>query len=186
MSIPLLETLAVSLRPDVAMTLATGNITIQLSTELLMVGGTEDPYKGRILIHACKYLNQDEEREGYRRLVENGWNAESAPVNSILGWAKIKDVKPYNPQTFAIDAEKHGYGSDLVKFQQDQGWIGRPVYGYFLHQIHLLKTPIMGVGSEEYQHGTFWAPRTPFEVMTFKMAFDRDAVDIDAVDAEFQ
>jgi hypothetical protein len=161
---------ALSLRPDAAIKIAIGDLTIQLATENL-------EYKGKLIIHACSYASREEENECIKRITQLGFSPEEVPSNSILAWAKVKEIKTYTLQTFAIDAKLHGYGADLNQFLAQEGWQGKTVYGYVLEEHHYLNLPIMGVGSE-YQHGDWWQAETPFEILCFKRCFDAECVDI--------
>jgi hypothetical protein len=164
------DILALSLRPDAAIRIAIGDLTIQLATENL-------EYKGKLIIHSCSYSSKEEEDECIKRITQLGFSPEEVPSNSILAWAKVKEIKIYTPQTFAIDADLHGYGTDLNQFLSQEGWQGRTVYGYALEEHHYLSLPIMGVGSE-YRHGHWWNAESPFEILCFKRAFDAESVNI--------
>jgi hypothetical protein len=166
-----MKPIAYSMRPEEALKLAIGEIRIILTTQA--------ESKRKILFHACSYDTTEQENAGFKAIAQLGFSPEEVPTNSIIGWAKIADVKTYDAAKFAIDGKLHGHGVDLNQFIADEGWQGQQVYGLVLEEQHYLNLPIMGVGSE-YVHGDFWEAQSPFQVVAFERALDAGSVDIAA------
>jgi hypothetical protein len=164
-----MKPIAYSMHPKEALKLAIGEIRIILTTQ------TES--KRKILFHACSYNTTEQENAGFKAIAQLGFSSEEVPTNSIIGWAKITDVKVYDTAKFAIDGKLHGHGVDLNQFLAAERWQGQQVYGLVLEEQHYLNLPIMGVGSE-YVHGDFWEAQSPFQVVAFERALAVESVDI--------
>ena len=164
-----MKAIAYSMHPEEALKLAIGEIRIILTTE--------KESKRKILFHACSYDTTEQENAGFKAIAQLGFSPEEVPTNSIIGWAKIAEVKTYDAAKFAIDGKLHGHGVDLNQFLADEGWQGQQVYGYMLEEQHYLNLPIMGVGAE-YVCGDFWEAKSPFQVVAFERALDAGSVDI--------
>ncbi|MBN3945926.1 MAG: hypothetical protein HWQ38_05325 [Nostoc sp. NMS7] len=164
-----MKPIAISLRADEALKIAIGEIRIILSTEV--------ESKRKILIHSCSYSTIEDENIAYKRIAEIGFSPEEVPRNAIIGWARIAEIKTYNAATFAIDGNLHGHGIDLNDFITQQGWQGQTVYGYFLEDHHILKIPVMGIGTE-YEHGDAWEAVSPFQLVCFERALNTESIDI--------
>jgi hypothetical protein len=164
-----MKPIAVSMHPQEALKLAIGEIRIILTTQA--------ESKRKILFHACSYDTTEQENAGFKAIAQLGFSPEEVPTNSIIGWAKIADVKTYDAAKFAIDGKLHGHGFDLNQFLAAEGWQGQQVYGLVLEEQHYLCLPIMGIGAERV-HGDFWEAQSPFQVVAFERALDAQSVDI--------
>lgn len=183
MAVALEDNYAYAQRPDLALMTAFGIVKTLLVTEkaTLVEAEGEVDYKGRLIIHATGYANDRERDAAYKFIQKESFHPEQAPENALLAWGKIKEIKEYNATSFAIDAAKHQHGDNLLKFQRAEGWVGRTVYGYELEGVHLLKIPIQGV-TQQVPNGTFWVPENPLDMLIFKTAYQREAVNLDEVD----
>lgn len=158
-----MDVFAATLRPDEALLLALGETKIHLAPINI-------EYKGRLILHTASYTSESDEEESMKQIKDLGFKAEEVPTNSIIGYAKIKNIKIYDNSLFKQDALLHNYGNDFNLFKA-MNWQNQTIFGYELENFSYLETPIRKV-SKERKRGEWWTPENPFEILCFKKAFE--------------
>lgn len=127
-------------------------------------------YTGRLLLHTTGY-----DEESVKNLANLGYSPDDMPAYSIQGWVEVKEIKRYDPITFAIDHKLHHQGTDLGALLRETENIGADCYGIIVHKPLALQEPIYDVLRDEHEimPGDFWSPQAPMELQAFKMALDR-------------
>jgi hypothetical protein len=162
-----------SLRPDMALMVITGEPSVLLSPSL-------DAYKGKLAIHASSYLDEEDEKDSFKRIIEMDWSPEDVPAGSLVGWCKVEKNIEYDTNTFADDLNKHCYSSHRLDiFKQQEEWLDA-VHGLHLAEMQILKEPIMGAGKTRV-HGEWWQSDNPFDLLCLTQCLKSDAVDLAAI-----
>ena len=173
----LIDTYCLSMEPHLAMATVLGDCS------MLFIPGGIDGYTGRLFIHATRYQDTDTAKEGYRYLIEEGFNDPEAfaPQCSILGYVKITSNEPYiDSSLFEANIDKHLIPGSYQDMLNSNGWSElMDIHCLILEDQHYLKDPIISIKDypgEGLEPGTFWLPSSPIEMEAMKMATQKDRV----------
>jgi hypothetical protein len=160
----LMDIFAISVKPDIALLLALGEIKVHLSPVNL-------EYIGNLVIHTCDYTSLEQEIESLKLIKNLGFQPEEIPTNAIIGYVNIQEIVKYNSNTFKQNSYLHLYEQDYNLFKILNNWQEYDIFGYKLNDFNYLETPIKEV-SKYRLHGDWWTPENPFEILCFKKAFE--------------
>jgi len=164
------DTLAISLPPDEAAGILSG-----IFNTFVVFDPTEQVtrYSGRILIHSLGFPDEDEQikRNCSLILANLGYDEQTFPAYAIQGWATVKQVKLYDGDSFANDADLHGCGDNLMLYQAQNATPGTQTWGIVIKDPFIIDPPVFDViPPKGIDQGDLWLPQDPFQLEAFKLA----------------
>ncbi|MBW4660975.1 MAG: hypothetical protein KME15_20050 [Drouetiella hepatica Uher 2000/2452] len=161
---------AVSLRPDQAFE------AVCAITSMIPYSQDVSEFEGRYLIIHATEVSGELEDQMMKGLRDLEIDRTDAPMNSILGYAFIKEVKKYTPATWEEDyqAEVHGYPVSLAEISAAAG--NGDVWGVILERPMMFSEPIALKSGLLHE---FWTPNNPSHSAAFRKCFESDRIVVD-------
>ena len=161
---------AVSLRPDQAFE------AVCAITSMIPYSQDISEFKGRYLVIHATEVSGELEDQMMKGLRDLEIDRTDAPMNSILGYAFIKEVKKYTPATWEEDyqAEVHGYPVSLAEISAAAG--NGDVWGVILEHPMMFSEPIALKSGLLHE---FWTPNNPSHSAAFRKCFESDRIVVD-------